>query len=59
MVMCAFPVLDWKHPIRVKLTEKSKLSVKAEIWYLDLLEYAESNNGIYFFSFLYLKQPFW
>ena len=32
-------------------SKKSKLSVKAEIWYLVLLEYAEFSGDVHFFHF--------
>ena len=38
-------------------SKKSKLSVEAEIWYLDLFEYAEFNDAVHAFCF-WVERPF-
>ena len=47
VVIFAFSVFDRKLP----LLGKSKLSVWAEIWYLEEFEYAEFSDDVHFFCF--------
>ena len=52
MLMFIFFVFDWNYPFWANLVKKVKLSIKAEIWYLDQFECAEFNGGVHsFYSF--------
>ena len=49
MVVFTFSVLDLKYLFWANLAQNSKLSVEAEIWYLDYVEYVKFDYDIHFF----------
>ena len=51
MVMLTFFFLTKNNFLREIWSKKLKLSVRAEIWYLDKLRYAEFIGGVHFFCF--------
>ena len=58
LVMFTFSVFDQKYFVGQLWSNRLKLSVKTEVWYIHWLDYAEFNGGVHFFWFR-LKIPIW
>ena len=58
MIWFTFYAWDRKYLFCQIWSKKSKLSVSVEIWYVDWVEYEESNGGVYFFLFLNVNTLF-
>ena len=58
LVMFTFSVFDQKYFVGQIWSNRLKLSVKTEVWYIHWFDYAEFNGGVHF-SWFTMEIPFW
>ena len=58
LVMFTFSIFDQKYFVGQIWSNRLKLSVKTEVWYIHWFDYAEFNGGVHF-SWFTMEIPFW